>query len=67
MRDDYQAAGLAGAGGGGFAYFLCKDARQAARLRARLAERSARPGSPGNVYATQINRAGLIVTSKAVR
>jgi fucokinase len=62
MRDDYVAAGLAGAGGGGFAYFLCKDGRQASRLRERLAEHSARPGSLGNVYATQINRRGLVVS-----
>jgi fucokinase len=60
-RDDCLAAALAGAGGGGFAYFLCKDARQATRLRARLAERSAQPGSMGSVYATQINREGLRV------
>ena len=65
-RDDYQAAGLAGAGGGGFAYFLCRDRRQAARLRARLFEQSAVPGSMGNVYATQINREGLRVVTERV-
>jgi fucokinase len=65
-RDDYLAAGMAGAGGGGFAYFLCKDTRQAARLRARLAERSAQPGSMGSVYATQINREGLRVRRRRV-
>jgi galactokinase/mevalonate kinase-like predicted kinase len=65
-RDDYLAAGMAGAGGGGFAYFLCKDARQADRLRARLAERSAQPGSMGSVYATQINREGLRVRRRRV-
>jgi fucokinase len=64
MRDDYLAAGLAGAGGGGFAYFLCTDGRQAARLRQRLADLSARPGSLGSVYATQINRRGLVVTAR---
>lgn len=63
LRDDYQAAGLAGAGGGGFAYFFCKDARQARRLRERLAERSGRPGSLGTVYETQINRTGLSVSA----
>ncbi len=62
MRDDYLAAGLAGAGGGGFAYFVCADAAQASRLRSRLAERSNRPGSLGSVYPTQINRAGLQLT-----
>jgi fucokinase len=60
-RGDYLAASLAGAGGGGFAYFLCKDARQASRLRARLGEHSAQPGSMGSVYATRINREGLRV------
>jgi hypothetical protein len=52
---------LAGAGGGGFGYFLCKDARQAKRLRDELRERSARPGSLGRVYETEINRKGLEV------
>ena len=65
MRDDYQAAGLAGAGGGGFAYFLCKNARQAERLRQRLASHAARPGSLGGMYETHINRKGLeIVRSR---
>jgi fucokinase len=64
-KDDYLAAGLAGAGGGGFAYFICNDAAQAKRLRSRLADYSSRPGFMGSVYATQINRAGLRVrTSK---
>src|SRR5439155_22510043 len=61
LREQYLSAGLAGAGGGGFAYFFCKYARQAARLRSMLAEHSARPGSLGSVYATQINRGGLVV------
>jgi fucokinase len=60
-RNDCLAAGLAGAGGGGFAYFLCRDARQAARLRKKLEERSSQPGSPGTVYSTRINREGLHV------
>lgn len=66
-RGDYLAAGLAGAGGGGFAYFFCRDAAQAARLRTRLAEFSARPGSLGGVYAARINRAGLVANSALVR
>ena len=61
LREHYAAAGLAGAGGGGFAYFFCKDARQAARLRELLAERAGRPGSLGRVYASRINRRGLVV------
>jgi fucokinase len=67
MRDDYLAAGLAGAGGGGFAYFLCRDASQADRLRERLAEHSARPGFPGSVYTTRINREGLLVKTSRAR
>jgi len=67
MRDDYLAAGLAGAGGGGFAYFLCRDAAQASRLRERLAEYSTLPGFPGSVYTTQINRDGLLVKSSRAR
>ena len=67
MRDDYLAAGLAGAGGGGFAYFLCRDANQSARLRDRLAEHSTRPGFPGSVYTTQINRDGLLVKTARTR
>jgi fucokinase len=67
MRDDYVAAGLAGAGGGGFAYFLCKDAHQAGHLRSRLAEHSTRPGFPGSVYNTRINRDGLLVKSSRAR
>jgi fucokinase len=62
LRDLYLASGLAGAGGGGFAYFFCKDRKQAERLREALAERSGRPGSLGTVYDTQINRSGLVVT-----
>lgn len=62
MKDLYVAAGLAGAGGGGFAYFFCRDGKQADRLREALAERSSRPGSLGAVYQTRINRRGLAVT-----
>ena len=62
LQDHYLAAGLAGAGGGGFAYFFCKSPAQAKRLRALLAERSARPGSLGSVYDTHINRTGMTVT-----
>jgi len=61
MAPHYQAAGLAGAGGGGFVYFFCGDARQAKKLRAALAEHSSRPGSMGTVYETRINRVGLQV------
>jgi galactokinase/mevalonate kinase-like predicted kinase len=63
-RDDCLAAGLAGAGGGGFAYFLCADARQARRLRDRLAAFESRPGSLGSVYAARINQHGLTVTRR---
>lgn len=63
LRDHYAAASLAGAGGGGFAYFFCKDGRQAKRLTELLAERSARPGSLGAVYPVRINRRGLVVKS----
>ena len=65
-RRQWLAAGLAGAGGGGFAYFLSKDARQARRLRTRLAERSAHIGTTGKVYATLINRTGLRVRRSRV-
>ncbi len=67
LKDHYLAAGLAGAGGGGFAYFFCQDGKQAARLRELLTERSSRPGFPGSVYATQINRTGLSVARRHVR
>lgn len=60
-KQDYIAACLAGAGGGGFAYFLCEDATQARRLRSRLTDYAAQPGFMGGVYATRINRAGLRV------
>jgi len=66
-RDDYLAAGLAGAGGGGFAYFLCRDARQATRLRQQLADYSARPGITDSVYETRINQRGLLVKTGAAR
>jgi fucokinase len=66
LKDHYLAAGLAGAGGGGFAYFFCRDARQANQLRQLLAERANRPGMLGNVYETQINRTGLSVSRKSV-
>jgi fucokinase len=61
LRHLYLAGGLAGAGGGGFGYFLCKDARQATLLRQVLAERLTRPGSLGAVYQMAINRQGLSV------
>jgi len=61
-RDHYLAAGLSGAGGGGFAYFLCKDPPQAQRLRQRLSDYASRPGSLGTVHRATINRRGLVVT-----
>ncbi len=66
LREHYMAAGLAGAGGGGFAYFLCRDARQTQRLRQRLAEVSARPGSLGSVFDARISRTGLVVARNAL-
>lgn len=63
-REHYLAGGLAGAGGGGFAYFFCRDAHQATLLRSRLRERSLRPGSPGSLYTTRINRDGLKVVRR---
>ncbi len=62
LKGLYLSAGLAGAGGGGFVYFFCKDAAQAGRLRENLAQRAARPGSLGAVYETKINRTGLKVS-----
>jgi len=64
LRHLYLAAGLAGAGGGGFAYFFCRDGRQAGRLKAALQERSSRPGSMGAVFETHINRQGLRIERK---
>ncbi len=62
LRDLYSAAGLAGAGGGGFAYFLCRNGRQAARLREGLASQAGLPGAMGTVFQSQINRAGLTIS-----
>lgn len=56
------SAGLAGAGGGGFAYFLCRDAKQARRLRDVLERHAALPGSLGAVFDARINRRGLLVS-----
>ncbi|MCC6240641.1 MAG: hypothetical protein IT448_10120 [Phycisphaerales bacterium] len=67
MRADYLAAGLAGAGGGGFGYFFCADAHQAERLRRHLRQWANRPGSLGSLFETQINRTGLIVRKKRLR
>jgi hypothetical protein len=55
----YQAASLAGAGGGGFGFFLCGSPAQATRLRDALSSSVNRPGSLGSVYDTKINRTGL--------
>jgi len=59
LRDQCLAAGFAGAGGGGFAYFLCKDPSRAERLRKLLAAQAGQPGKLGSVFETQINRQGL--------
>lgn len=64
LRHLYLAAGLSGAGGGGFAYFFCRDAKQARRLKSALRERSSRPGSMGTVFETRINRRGLRIERK---
>ena len=61
LEGHYLAAGLAGAGGGGFGYFLCRDARQAQRLREKLAEQAAQPGSLGSLFQAQVNRSGLSI------
>src|SRR5690606_34247556 len=66
LREHYLAAGLAGAGGGGFAYFFCRDAAQARRLRPSLMERSAQPGSLGAVFDATINRGGLGVRRRRI-
>lgn len=55
------AAGLAGAGGGGFGYFFCRNARQAESLRNFLSTRLLTPGMMGRVYQTHLNRKGLEV------
>lgn len=65
LRELYLAAGLAGAGGGGFAYFFCRNRAQAGRLREALAARASRPGSLGALFQTQINREGLCVVRKS--
>jgi fucokinase len=67
LQEHYLAAGLAGAGGGGFSYFFCADARQAKRLRERLIERANRPGSMGSLFETDINRSGLVVKRTTTR
>lgn len=59
MRPYYLGGGLAGAGGGGFAYFLCADPNQAHRLRTELARVSMRPGSLGLTFASRLNGRGL--------
>jgi fucokinase len=61
LRPHYLAAGLAGAGGGGFAYFLTASAAASRELTARLHDLSSRPGSLGTPYAASLNREGLKV------
>jgi fucokinase len=65
LRPFYLGAGLAGAGGGGFAYFLCGDADQAHRLRTELRKISTRPGNLGLPFAASINRTGIRVSSQS--
>jgi fucokinase len=66
LRHLYLAAGLSGAGGGGFAYFFCRDARQAQQLKSALREHSSQPGSMGTVFDTRINRQGLRIERKTL-
>jgi len=60
VRRHCLAAGLAGAGGGGFAYFFCADREQAMKLRGILA----RVNDGGRVYGTRINQEGLRVSQR---
>ncbi|MEI8195332.1 MAG: L-fucokinase [Phycisphaerae bacterium] len=62
LRPYYLGAGLAGAGGGGFAYFLCADADQAHRLRTELHRISTRPGSLGLTFSATLNMQGLRIS-----
>ena len=66
LRPHYLAGGLAGAGGGGFAYFLCATPDQAHRLRTELRNLSMRPGSLGLTFAAHINTTGLRVSKERV-
>jgi fucokinase len=59
LRPFYMGGCLAGAGGGGFAYFLCADADQAHRLRTELRKISMRPGSLGLTFAASVNGQGI--------
>lgn len=61
LQGQYDAASLAGAGGGGFGYLLCASPEQARQVRDSLAARGNRPGSLTSVYETRINRTGLQV------
>lgn len=65
LRPYYLAGSLTGAGGGGFAFFLCRDAVQAHRLRTELARLSMRPGSLGLTFSATLNQRGLRVTRDA--
>jgi fucokinase len=64
LRPYYLAGSLTGAGGGGFAFFLCRDADQAHRLRTELARISMRPGSLGLTFSATLNLKGLRVASR---
>ncbi len=63
LRPYYLAACLSGAGGGGFAFFLCSGSDQAHRLRTELSRISLRPGSLGLAFAVRVNTVGLRVGS----
>ena len=67
LQGQYRAASLAGAGGGGFGFFLCGSPEEAGRLRESLSSSVNRPGSLGSVYQTRINRTGLQVQVKQAR
>lgn len=62
LKPLYLAAGLSGAGGGGFAYFLCANKSAATRLRSHLTTLSTLPGSLGTPYPATISRTGLTTT-----
>ena len=64
LQGQYRAASLAGAGSGGFGFFLCGSAEEASRLRDSLTTLMNRPGSLGSVYGATISRTGLQVQVK---
>lgn len=64
LRPYYIGASLSGAGGGGFAFFLCESPEQAHRLRTELHRMSMRPGSLGLSFTVTINQEGLTIRSQ---